>query len=91
MAGLKHWLWQLVIALDQLTNVLVTPFQTGAWADETLSCRAYRMEIAGKPWGRILRPLIDLAFFWDTDHCHMSYLSERERRQLPPELRGSDS
>jgi hypothetical protein len=27
----KHWLLQLLIALDQLLNVLVTPFARGAW------------------------------------------------------------
>lgn len=87
MAGLKHWLWQLLIAVDQLVNVLITPLSPGAWADESLSSRAYRMDVAGKPWGRIFRPLIDLLFFWDPDHCRQSFVAEREGRQLPPEAR----
>lgn len=89
MASVKHWLWQLVIAIDQLVNVLITPFHSGAWADESLSSRAYRMDVQGKPWGRIFRPLIDWLFFWDPDHCQQSFISEREGRQLPPEARCS--
>ena len=78
---------QLLVALDQLANVLITPGQAGAWADETLSSRAWRMEQAGKPWGRICRPVIDLLFWWDSNHCQASYVAEREQRQLPPEVR----
>ena len=84
----RHWLVQLFIALDQLANVLITPLSTGAWADETLSCRAYRMYVLGRPWGRIFKPLIDL-IFWvaQRDHCHTSYLHEQRRSNLPPEFR----
>ena len=88
-----HWFIQLFIAIDQLLNVLVTPFASGAWADETLSCRAYRMWRAGKPWGMVWMPVIDLLFFWQTvrphamGHCHNAYLSERERYNLPAEMR----
>jgi hypothetical protein len=81
---MKHYLWQLLIALDQLANALLF-----GHADETLSARAYRVEQARKPWGRILRPLID-AFFYvitlgqDKHHCRESFESERLRRHLPP-------
>lgn len=90
---MKHWFIQLFIAVDQLVNVLITPFSGGAWADETLSCRAYRMWAAGKPWGRIWMPVIDFLFAWQEirpeaiGHCHNAYLSERERYNAPPELR----
>lgn len=84
----RHWLLQLLIALDQLANVLITPLDGGAWADETLSSRAWRMERAGKPWGQLLRPVIDTLFWWDRDHCRTSYESELWARQLPPEARG---
>ena len=89
----KHWLLQLFIAVDQLLNVLVTPFASGAWADETLSSRAYRMWRADKPWGRIWMPIIDALFFWQTvrpdaiGHCHQAYLREKERYNFPPEMR----
>jgi hypothetical protein len=88
-----HWLLQLFIAIDQLINVLVTPFSTGAWADETLSCRAYRMWRDGKPWGRIWMPIIDFLFLWQKlpegaiGHCHGAYLKEKDRYNAPPELR----
>ena len=90
---MRHWLIQLFIAVDQLLNVLVTPFNRGAWADETLSSRAWRMYAAGKPWGRIWRPVIDFLFAWQSQpegvqgHCHGAFLKERARYNLPPEMR----
>lgn len=84
----KHWFHQLFIAVDQLLNVLVTPLSDGAWADETLSSRAYRMWVKGRPWGRIWMPVIDWLFSWQMPrHCHAAYLSERKRAQAPPETR----
>lgn len=88
-----QWSIQLFIALDQLANVLVTPLHAGAWADETLSCRAYRMWAAGKPWGKFWMPLIDAMFFWQSKypgaigHCHGAYLKEMERYNMPEEMR----
>lgn len=81
---MKFYAWQLLIALDQLANALLF-----GHADETLSARAYRVEQAGKPWGRVLRPLIDAVFFVitlgrDKQHCRDSFDSERLRRHLPP-------
>ena len=66
---------QIAIALDQLFNALL-----GGYADETLSARAHRT-------GSVLEPLIDALFFWQADHCFESYLSEKERKQLPQEYR----
>jgi hypothetical protein len=91
--NIKHWLIQLFLAVDQLLNVLVTPFSTGAWADETLSSRAWRMYALRRPWGLIWRPVIDGLFFWQKQlpgvngHCHGAYLSEKARYNLPPEMR----
>ena len=71
---------KILIAADQLLNALLA-----GWPDETLSSRAYRWEKNGvRSWPRII---IDLLFFWESEHCFQSYLSEREGRQLPPELR----
>lgn len=72
--------FQIAVALDQLVNALL-----GGYADETLSSRAYRLELErGRTWAR---KLIDGLFFFDKDHCKESYESEVLRRQLPPSMR----
>ena len=83
-------MWQyiknLLIAIDQVFNVLIglICFKK-AWADETMSANAWRLEQErGRKWPRIL---IDLLFFFDKNHCYESYLSEIERKQLPPQMR----
>lgn len=82
-----QWGVQLFIACDQLANVLITPFQSSAWADETLSSRCYRAHRDGKVAGVFMRP-IDLLFRWQgTEHCRGAYDQERKRASLPPEFR----
>ena len=72
--------FQILIAIDQLINTLF-----GGMADETLSARAYRLELErGRSWAR---KLIDGILFFDKDHCKESYESEILRRQLPPSMR----
>lgn len=80
---MKQYLLNVLIALDQLANVLLA----GA-PDETLSARAYRAAEGGKVLGLILRPSIDflflvLSFGRDNDHCATAYASEVQRRQYP--------
>ena len=82
---LKQWLYNSFIAVDQLINVVVF----FGHPDETLSSRSYRLyrdEVSKIPC-----ILIDTLFFWDREdgkkHCELSYISERERMQLPPEFR----
>ena len=77
---------QFLIAIDQALNVLLFIFsKNGAWADETLSAHAFRLEIEkGITWPR---RLIDGILFFDKNHCEESYFSEIERQQLPPSLR----
>ena len=71
---------KVLIAVDQLVNTLIAGFP-----DETLSSRAWRWEQDGvRAWPR---RFIDRLFFWEPNHCRESYRSEREGRQLPPELR----
>jgi hypothetical protein len=86
MKTLLHNLKQLLIALDQLANVLiglVCGYQS--WSDETLSAKAYRLELErGRTWAR---KIIDTLFFWDKNHCKESYESEVLKRQLPPSMR----
>ncbi len=72
---------QIPIAIDQLVNTIC-----GGWADETISSVAWRKRQEGKGWA-ILRRVIDTLFFWQTNHCRSAYESEKNRRQLPPELR----
>jgi hypothetical protein len=90
---IKHWFVQLFIAVDQLLNVLITPFSGSVWADETLSSRAWRMYVLNKPWGKFWKPVIDSLFFWQTipkgvdGHCHYAYLREKEMYGHPPEMR----
>lgn len=70
------------IGLDQLINALF-----GGWPDETISSRAWRWELAGvRSWPRRLLDGLAL-IFGDKDHCRESYESERQGRQLPPEVR----
>lgn len=85
---MRHWWGQLLIAIDQLLNVLVTPLQRSAWADETLSARAFRADRDGKVFGRIFRPAIDWIFFWQDAHCRTAYEREQQRMHIAPEYRG---
>lgn len=71
----------LLIAIDQLINALF-----GGWPDETMSSRAYRLSLNGIGWPRRIIDCV-AGFLGDKDHCLESYASERNGRQLPPELR----
>ena len=86
MSTFLHNLKQLAIAIDQLLNVLIGFVSNRqAWADETMSAHATRMELEhGRSWAR---KLIDGILFFDKDHCKESYESEILRRQLPPSMR----
>jgi hypothetical protein len=78
---LGAWVWQILIAFDQLINAIF-----GGMADETLSSRVYRAEKKDRLYGVIFRPLIDWIFFWDKYHCMNSYISEVKRRHFPKEF-----
>ncbi len=83
MDKLKHNLWQLAIALDQLFNVIfgLIIFDKSS-ADETLSSRAYRSHCGGYWYGTLAMKIIDTIFFFDRledkKHCELSYYSEIE-------------
>lgn len=93
----KHLLTQTAISLDQTANVLLSWLSPwawrGAWADETLSCRAYRAWRDGAPFGRVAMPVIDFLFKWQKlpdgaiGHCHGAYIKESARYNHPPEMR----
>ena len=80
--AVKAWLWNILIGIDQLVNAIL-----GGWPDETLSARAYRKSRGGRRGWRSLRRLIDLAFFWDKNHCRESWLSEIRGTQTAVEYR----
>ena len=86
MSVILHNLKQLAIAIDQLLNVLIGLIgNRQAWADETMSAHAYRLELErGRSWARML---VDALLWFDKDHCKESYESEVHRRQLPPSMR----
>ena len=91
----RHWFVQLFIAVNQLVNVLITPLSGSAWADETMSSRTWRMYVKGKFFGRLFLPIIDRVLFgWQRippgfhGHCHWTYAREKQRYQMPPEMRG---
>ena len=84
MKTLKQWLYNLLIAIDQLINTIFL-----GHPDETLSSRSYRLY--RDSISKIPCILIDNLFFWDHEdnkkHCELSYISEQKRMQLPPEFR----
>ncbi len=82
MQGVLLYFKNFLIALDQLFNALLN-----GSPDETLSSRAYRAYVKDKIFGKIFKPLIDLLFFFDPQHCYTSYLAELNRRQLLPSFK----
>lgn len=83
---LNQWLYNVIIALDQLFNALI-----GGGADETLSSRTYRGAILAKNprkrW-RVLYKIIN-AIFFDKNHCKTAYESEKNRKQYPEHFKTS--
>lgn len=78
----------VLVALDQLGNAIM-----GGWPDETISSRAFRWRKNGiRKWPE---KIINTIFFLDRDkksgkrHCELSFESEREGRQMPPEMRNT--
>jgi hypothetical protein len=82
-ARIKHWILQVLIALDQLVNALLF----FGWADETISARSWRQRDRWQ-W-RVARRAIDwlFALLGDSNHCQGAFESELQRRQLPGALR----
>jgi len=72
------YILNFLIALDQLANSLLA----GA-PDETLSSRAHRMRQKKQRYWGWTASAIDTLFFWQPDHCRLSYEQEVARRQLP--------
>lgn len=98
---IRHDAWQAVVSIDQALHCLsgllaalllacvpgvVRPVVLPVvWADETLSSRCWRWHLYGiRSWPC---RLVDTLFWWQKAHCRSAYESERDGRQLPPELR----
>ena len=80
------YLRNLLIATDQWLFCVVTLGHSEP--DETLSAASWRWEQAGKPIGKVLRPLIDWGLSWlEYDHCYLSWLAEKNKLHLPKEYR----
>lgn len=95
---IRHNGWQTIVSLDQtlhclgglLSSLLLACIQAPAlpvvWADETLSSHCWRWHLYGiRNWPC---RLVNMLFWWQKNHCRSAYESEREGRQLPPEMRG---
>ncbi len=86
--NIKHGLYQLFIAIDQLLNVLTSPFSSETWADETLSSRCGRLNHR-YPY-KVFEVVIDVLFYWQSwsmGHCVRAYKGELARYQSPPSMR----
>ena len=81
----KQCPYQLIIAIDQLFNVICL-----GWADETFSARCWRQRNKNKFWA-LARKIVDILLFWDTKdgmkHCEWAYENEDKRAQCAPEYR----
>lgn len=65
-----------MIAIDCLVFALLT--LGNVKRGETASSAAWSLEQDGKWQGKLMRPLIDALFFFDPDHCAVSYLNEHK-------------
>lgn len=83
MFGIRFYLLQNAIAVDQMGNTLL-----GGYADETLSSRSYRSWIKGRILGKVFKPAIDCLFLLlgDKNHCYKAWQAELNRKQLPTNM-----
>jgi len=76
-----NWL----ITLDQFLFSCLTLGSSNP--DETASACAWRREQAGELSGKVFRPLLDRLFWFDPDHCRISFEDEKNHLQEPIEER----
>jgi hypothetical protein len=77
MVTIKRRILHILIAIDRLLWAILS--LGGGDPDETISCAMYRYEKEGWLVGKLLRPVIDIIFFWDDQHCRKAYLAEQIR------------
>jgi hypothetical protein len=85
-----HRIMQVLVAIDQLANVIIGLFIGNSWSDETWSARSYRNREKSLVWTANYK-VINSIFFWVSNHCKSAYLSEKRRLQSPPEERCNDA
>ena len=74
----------ILIALDQLAAAVFF-----RWPDATLSAWAWVLERRGRrAWPRKAIDWLfrNMPFVWEKDHCYLSYQSEFNRTQFPPDF-----
>lgn len=77
-----------IVAVDQVFGTIITLGKS--YPDETPSSYAWRLELKGHRTGIFIRPKIDALFFFvfkQENHCQKSYVEERRRSHVAPELR----
>lgn len=82
---MKRRLLNVLIALDQFLYVLIT--LGNGHPDETMSAAAWRLEQADKWQGKLFRPIIDVLFWFDKNHCQKAYYAEVHRLQQHESIR----
>lgn len=78
-------LLQMFIAFDQFVSCIIGLVIGDSWADETFSAKCWRKSKGSLMWDITMK--IVNGIFLDNNHCYDSYMSEKERRQVPIEYR----
>lgn len=79
---MRQRILNLLIALDQFLFCLL--MLGNSYPDETASTCAWRLEQTGRIQGKIFRPIIDMLFWFHSEHCKKSFESERRHSQSAP-------
>jgi len=66
----------VAVSVNRLVFCIVTLGQ--ASPDQTMSAAAYAVEQKGLWAGRVFRPLIDILFWFDSQHCYNQWLYEKQ-------------
>jgi hypothetical protein len=75
------YLGRIAIAYDRWVNALLE-----GSPEETLSSRAWRMQVKHQPYWWWLASMINGIFFWQSNHCRGAYHQEVLRGNIPKEL-----
>lgn len=70
------FLVRILLSIDQLANVWLMGDE-----DNSISSRSYMMEQTRGGWWVYVRKFIDTLFFWDEDHCRMSFIGEYVKKE----------
>ena len=77
-----HYHHKVAVAISQLFNALL-----GGMPDETFSSRVYRKRTVTRALRyRVLEKMINMVFFYESDHCFLAYRDEITQRHVHPHL-----